>query len=87
MFSISENIVVTPPLFGVPELDQEPECYKNEKFPHKREMPEVMENSIIEHTEIYKKVSEYLNKNYGTNYIVYNLAKDSKKVNSESMLN
>ena len=56
LFSLTENILVTPPLFGVPELDQEPESYKKEIFPQKRELPEIMENSIIEHTEIYKKV-------------------------------
>ena len=38
-------------------------------------MPEIMEGNIIEHTEIFKYVSEYLNTNYANNYIVYNLSK------------
>ena len=72
---ITENILVVPPLFGVPELDHEIQRYKNEAIPHKREMPEIMEGNIIEHTEIFKYVSEYLNTNYANNYIVYNSPK------------
>ena len=77
-FKVTENIIVVPPLFGVPDLEHELQMqitYKNEKMPHKTEMPETMEGNIIEHTNIFKLVSEYLNTNYANNYIVFNLAK------------
>ena len=78
-YKLTENILVLPPLYGVTPVDNELKSYKDEKMPHKCEQPEIMENSIIEHTEIFKKVSNELSTKYSNNFIVYNLTKDKDK--------
>ena len=40
---LSKNIHIAPPLFGVNEKDQEPKCYKEEKFLHSREVQQMMD--------------------------------------------
>ena len=72
---ISHNIHIAPPLFGVSETKDEPKYYMEQKFLHSREEPQIMDGQIVEHTDIFKKVTEYLNSKWPNNYIFYNLSK------------
>ena len=74
---ITKHIHIAPPLFGVKEIAQEPKHYKEEKFFHSREEPQIMDGQIVEHTEIFKKVTKHLNEKFPINYIFYNFSKSA----------
>ena len=83
---ISKNIHIAPPLFGVNEKEQEPKCYKEEKFLHSHEVQQMMDGQIVENTEIFKKVTNYMNEKWPNNFCFYNLSKQVIQ-DSENKLN